>query len=235
MIIYGKNTIKEAIKAQRKIYQLFLDKKTKDHLFIVFLQKHNINYQLVDKKFLYDLTKQKTHQGIAANVCDYNFYDIDTYLDPHKLQKFLILDSIKDPHNLGAILRTVEACSLDGVIMSKKHQVPLNSTVAKISCGALEYTKVFLVSNLHQTILKLKKKQVLIIGTDSHSCQTCRQIPKNSSLAIIVGNEGTGIRYLLKQQCDLLVKIPMYGKINSLNVSVAAALMIYSTFIFGDN
>ncbi|WP_252861592.1 TrmH family RNA methyltransferase [New Jersey aster yellows phytoplasma] len=99
----------------------------------------------------------------------------------------------------------------------------------------MEYTKVFLVTNLHQTILKLKKNQVLIVGTDSNSSQSFHQIPKNSSLGIIVGNEGTGIRHLLKKQCDLLVKIPMYGKINSLNVSVAAALMIYSTFIFGDN
>ncbi|MBP5836033.1 23S rRNA (guanosine(2251)-2'-O)-methyltransferase RlmB [Candidatus Phytoplasma meliae] len=231
MIIYGKNTIKEAILASRKIYQLYLDQKLKDPLLISFLQKRKIIYQLVDKKYLYDLTKQKNHQGVAAKVQDYQFYDLDSYLDFNQKQRFLILDAINDPHNLGAILRTVEACGFNGVIMSKKHQVPLNSTVAKIACGALEYIKIFLVSNLYQTILKLQKYQVLIVGTDSNATHSFNQIANNQSLAIIVGNEGIGIRYLLKQKCDLLVKIPMCGKINSLNVSVAAALMMYVTLL----
>ncbi|AGL90402.1 tRNA/rRNA methyltransferase [Candidatus Phytoplasma australiense] len=231
MFIYGKNTIKEAIKAKRKIYQLYLDANFKDNSFISFLKLSNQPYQLVDKKKLFDLVKQKNHQGVVAQVESYQFYDLDSFLSFEKKQRFLILDAIHDPHNLGAILRTVEACGFDGVIMSKKHQVPLNATVSKIACGALEYVKVFLVSNLHQTILKLQKQQVLIIGTDSNATQTLTKIPCNQSLAIIVGNEGDGIRYLLKQKCDLLVKIPMKGKINSLNVSVASALMMYATLL----
>ncbi|CCP88395.1 23S rRNA (guanosine(2251)-2'-O)-methyltransferase RlmB [Candidatus Phytoplasma solani] len=231
MLIYGKNTIKEAILAQRKIYQLYLDSNLKDSSFISFLRCYNVVYQLVDKAFLFDLTKQKSHQGVAAKVLDYQFYDLDSFIDATKLQRFLILDAINDPHNLGAILRTVEACHFDGVIISKKHQVPLNATVAKIACGALEYVKVVLVSNLHQTILKLQNHQFLIIGADSHATQPFNQIPVHQSLAIIVGNEGVGIRHLLKQKCDLLVKIPMQGKINSLNVSVAAALMMYAALL----
>ncbi|WP_349402136.1 23S rRNA (guanosine(2251)-2'-O)-methyltransferase RlmB [Candidatus Phytoplasma solani] len=231
MFICGKNTIKEAIKAKRKIHQLYLDANLKDPAFISFLQASNLFYRLVDKKFLFDLINQKNHQGVVAKVEDYRFYDLDSFLSFEETKRFLILDAIHDPHNLGAILRTVEACSFDGVIMSKKHQVPLNTTVAKIACGALEYVKVFLVSNLHQTILKLQKQQILIIGTDGNASQTLKQIPTNQSLAIVVGNEGVGMRYLLKQKCDLLVKIPMKGKINSLNVSVAAALMMYATLL----
>ncbi|PQP79425.1 23S rRNA (guanosine(2251)-2'-O)-methyltransferase RlmB [Candidatus Phytoplasma phoenicium] len=227
MIIYGKNIIKEAIKNKRPIYNLYIDKKFKDFVFLKILKKNQLIYHLVDKHQLNEKTKNHHHQGVVAEVQDYNYYNLQDYLSLCSLQKFLILDKIHDPQNFGSILRTLATTDFDGVIIGKKNQVLLTGTVAKASSGALEYVKIFLVKNLHQTILQLKKNQVSIIGTDAQATNTFHQIPRNTSIAIILGNEGVGMSPLLKKNCDLLVKIPMKGFINSLNVSVAAALLMY--------
>jgi len=227
MIVYGKNVIREAIFAKREIYKLYLDDKWSDHHFLEFLKDKNIRYQVKSKGELNSLTQNAVHQGIVADVKPYEYVELDDVIDSSKRQRFIILDGIEDPHNLGAILRTAEATKLDAIIVSKKGQVPLNSTVAKVSSGAIEHVPVVLVSNTNQAILTLKKHHIWVIGTDGATNKLYTEIPKDQSVAVILGNEGEGIRPLVKQNCDFLVKIPMYGKINSLNVSVAAALMMY--------
>lgn len=227
MIVYGKNVVKEAIFASRKIYQLYLDEKFSDQRFLSFLNDKNIRFSYKSKGELNQMTQQAIHQGVVADVEAYQYKELADLLDPSKRQKFLILDGIEDPHNLGAILRTAEATQMDAIILSKKGQVPLNATVAKVSSGAIEHVPVVLVPNINQTILNLKKQNVWVIGTDGNTEKTYDDMPKQGSLAVILGNEGEGMRQLVKQNCDMLVKIPMYGKINSLNVSVAAALMMY--------
>ncbi len=229
MIIYGKNVIKEAVFANRPIYKVMVDDKISDSHFLSFLKDKGIEYHRVTKGDLNNLTQNAVHQGVVADVKDYETYELEEVLDTSKLQRFIILDGIEDPHNLGAIMRTAEAVQFDGIILSKRGQVPLNATVAKVSSGAIEHIPVILVSNINQAILKLKENNIWVIGTDGASEKTYRDMPLNLSLAIVLGNEGEGIRPLVKQNCDLLVKIPMYGKINSLNVSVAAALMMYAT------
>lgn len=230
MIIYGKNVIKEAIFAKRPMYEVWIDEKMNDTAFIRFLMDKHVSYQKVSKDTLNKMTHQQLHQGIAARVKPYEYQELaDLINDRH--QRFLILDSIEDPHNLGAILRTAEAVGLDGIIMSKKGQVSLNATVAKVSTGAIEHVPVALVPNLNAAIDYLKSKDIWVIGTDGSSTMRYDEIPKDRSLAIVMGNEGEGIRPLIKRNCDLLVHIPMKGKINSLNVSVAAALMMYQTMI----
>jgi len=227
MIVYGKNVIREAIFAKREIYKLYLDDKWSDHHFLEFLKDKNIRYQVKPKGELNSLTQNAVHQGIVADVKPYEYVELDDVIDRSKRQRFIILDGIEDPHNLGAILRTAEATKLDAIIVSKRGQVPLNSTVAKVSSGAIEHVPVVLVSNTNQAILTLKKHHIWVIGTDGATNKLYTEIPKDQSVAVILGNEGEGIRPLVKQNCDFLVKIPMYGKINSLNVSVAAALMMY--------
>jgi predicted rRNA methylase len=227
MIVYGKNVIREAIFAKREIYKLYLDDKWSDHHFLEFLKDKNIRYQVKSKGELNSLTQNAVHQGIVADVKPYEYVELDDVIDSSKRQRFIILDGIEDPHNLGAILRTAEATKLDAIIVSKKGQVPLNSTVAKVSSGAIEHVPVVLVSNTNQAILTLKKHHIWVIGTDGATNKLYTEIPNDQSVAVILGNEGEGIRPLVKQNCDFLVKIPMYGKINSLNVSVAAALMMY--------
>jgi 23S rRNA (guanosine2251-2'-O)-methyltransferase len=181
------------------------------------------------KGVLNKMTDNAVHQGVVADVESLmNIMNLEDILNSSKVQRFLILDGIEDPHNLGAIMRTAEATQLDAILMSKKGQVPLNATVAKVSSGAIEHVPVCLVSNINQAILNLKKANVWVIGTDGNTDKTLGDLPKEHSMAIVLGNEGEGIRPLVKQNCDMLVKIPMYGKINSLNVSVAAALMMYA-------
>jgi 23S rRNA (guanosine2251-2'-O)-methyltransferase len=228
MYIYGKNVIKEAVLNKRKIFNLYLDEKFNDYQFKKFLVDHHIGFDIKSKGDLNGLTKNALHQGVVAQVEDYQYQDLESLLDKHKIQRFLILDGIEDPHNLGAILRTAEATKLDAVIMSKKQQVPLNATVAKVASGALEHVPVVLVNNINQTILKLQEAFVCVVGTDGTAKTNYRNLPLEQSIAVVLGNEGEGIRPLVRKNCDLLVKIPMYGKINSLNVSVAAALMLYA-------
>lgn len=229
MIIYGKNIVKEAIYAKRPIHKLYIDEKFKDNEFLEFLNTKGINYIFKNKGELNQLTDNAIHQGIVANVKPYDYVSLESVLNPEIRQRFLILDGVEDPHNLGAILRTSEATKLDAIIMSKRNQVPLNATVAKVSSGAIEHVKVALVNNINQAIEQLKKNNVWVVGTDDKAEISYNEIPNDRSLAIVLGNEGQGMRHLVKQNCDILVKIPMYGKVNSLNVSVAAALMLYAT------
>lgn len=227
LIIYGKNVIREAVFAGRRFFKLYLDEKLNDHRFIQFLDDKNVKYQFTTKNELNQLSKNQLHQGMVADVEDYQTYELKDVLDKDKKQYFIILDGIEDPHNLGAMIRTAEAVQIDGIIMSKKGAVPLTATVAKVSSGAIEHVKIILVSNINQAMLEMKKHGVWVIGTDGQTDQTYDDMPRDVSLAVVMGNEGEGMRPLVKQNCDMLVKIPMYGKINSLNVSVAAALMMY--------
>ncbi len=229
MLVYGKNVIKEAVFSERPIYKLYIDDKFSDHHFLDFLKDKNIEFTRKPKGELNNLSKNAVHQGVVAEVKDYDTYELEDLIDSSKIQRFIILDGIEDPHNLGAIMRTAEAVNFDGIILSKRGQVPLNATVAKVSSGAIEHVPVILVTNINQAMLKLKQNNIWVIGTDGSTEKTYHDMPLDLSLAIVLGNEGDGIRPLVKQNCDMLVKIPMYGKINSLNVSVAAALMMYAT------
>lgn len=229
MIVYGKNVIREAIFSNRPIFKVLIDEKFQDRQFIGFLKDKGIDFNRVSKGELNNLTNNAVHQGVVADVKPYDPVELEDVLDSSEIQRYIILDGIEDPHNLGAIMRTAEAVGLSGIIMSKRGQAPLNATVAKVSSGAIEHVPVILVSNLNQTIMQLKKRDIWVVGADGETDHTYNDIPLDRSLAIVLGNEGSGIRPLVKQNCDMLVKIPMHGKINSLNVSVAAALLMYAT------
>lgn len=226
MIIYGKNTVKEAILAKRPVYKVYLDEKKTDKKLTGFLDSEKLAYQLVSKHELNQLTDNQNHQGIVADVKAYAYEDLSILFDGTK-KKVLILDQLEDPHNLGAILRSVEATGIDAVILPKNRSVDLSPTVAKIAVGAIEYVKVIQVGNLNQTIQKLKDNGFWIVGTDMHAEKSYKEIDTSVSVAVVIGNEGEGMGYLTKQSCDYLVKIPMKGKVNSLNASVAAALILY--------
>lgn len=229
MYVYGKNVIREAVLNNRKIYEVLIDEKFSDKTYLNFLDEKNITYKLTNKGQLNNLTNKGIHQGIVAKINPYQYFGLADVLKKDRRQRFLILDEIEDPHNLGAIIRTAEATKLDAIIISKKNQVPLNATVAKVSSGAIEHVRVVVVPNINQLIKTLKENNVWVIGTDGAASKDYKEMPKDLSVAIVLGNEGQGIRHLVKQNCDILVKIPMYGKVNSLNVSVAAALMMYAS------
>lgn len=226
MIIYGKNTVKEAIIAKRTINIIYLENSFKDKSILALLKNNNIKHQYLTKHELNNISRQGNHQGIVANVQDYSYAPLEALFDG-KQKRVVILDQINDPHNFGAIIRTAEAAGIDAIIIKKTRQVAITSTVAKISSGALEYLPIILQTNLNQTINILKDNGFWIVGSTLDGTNNFKEIDKDRSLALIIGSEGFGMGPLLKKNCDYLVKIPMIGKVNSLNASVAAALLIY--------
>ncbi len=229
IIIAGKNTILEAIKAERKIYEVYSLKGSNDDILTICGEKQ-IKIKELDKMSLNKVLPHN-NQGIGALVGDYGYQTLEDALSNKKENKlFIILDSLEDPHNLGAILRSADAFKVDAVIIPKNRSVKLNSTVAKVSSGAIEYVKVIEVTNLTQTIKKLKKNGFWVVGTDANTDQTIHEIDIDTNLCVVIGSEGKGIGRLVKENCDYVVKIPMSGHLNSLNASVSAALVIYEIY-----
>ncbi len=226
--IYGRNVCYEAIKANHKVYKAYVTNKfyDKEKFIINKLTENNVKIDVVDKNVL---DKLGLHQGIALDVEDYKTYSLEEVINGDK-QYFLILDGIVDPHNLGAIMRTMDASGLDGIIIPKNRSVSINETVAKVSCGAIEYVKLIEVNNINRCIDELKKKGFWIYGTDMNDKQDYTSIDTSTSLAVVIGNEGEGISRLVKEKCDYIISIPMVGHVESLNASVSAGIIIYEIF-----
>lgn len=228
-IITGKNTVYEAIKMDRKIFELYVLKGTSFGV-VSAAKKKGIKVLEMDKKKLSEMLPSN-NQGIGAKVADYQTITLEDALNkPNKNKLYIMLDSLEDPHNLGAILRSSDAFGVDGIILPKNRSVKLNNTVAKVSTGAIEHVDVIGVTNLNQTIKKLKDSGFWIVGTDAETDQTISDINVDTDLCIVIGSEGKGMSRLVKENCDYTVKIPMVGHVNSLNASVSAALVIYEVF-----
>lgn len=228
-IITGKNTVLEAINANHKIYELYYLKGSNPEI-LELANSKNIKVKEHDKLSLSKLLPSH-NQGIGALVEDYKYVTLEDALKKEGDNKlFIMLDSIEDPHNLGAILRSSDAFNVDAVIIPKNRSVKLNSTVAKVSTGAIEYVDVIEVTNLNQTIKRLKDNGFWVVGTEMDTKQTIHEIAVDTNLCVVIGNEGKGITRLVKENCDYLVKIPMSGNVNSLNASVSAALIIYEIY-----
>ena len=173
----------------------------------------------------------ENHQGVVAVVPPFNYSEVEDILDLAKERNedpfILILDGIEDPHNLGSIIRTAETAGVHGIIIPKRRNVAVNSTVSKVSTGATAYVKVARVNNLNETIRKLKDSGLWVIGTDGDADTLYYNQDLKGPLAIIVGSEGYGMSKLVKENADILIKIPMKGNITSLNASVSAGIVIY--------
>ena len=186
--------------------------------------------QLSSDKFN-QLTDGENAQGVIAFKCNQKYFELGELIDESKksvMPFLLLLDSIQDPHNLGAIFRTAECAGIDGIIVTTNQSSPITETVEKISAGAVSYLKICKVSNLAQTIERLKKEGFWIVGSLLTSeSKNYTDIDFKMPLAVIVGNEEKGIRKLVAENCDFLAKIPMMGKINSLNVSVATGILLF--------
>ncbi len=226
MIVYGKNTTKEVILEKRHIYKVYLDNKFQDKSILNLLKEHKIKFKYVSKHELNLLTNDGVHQGIVMEVEDYQFLALDDLIN-NNFKNILLLDKVSDPQNLGAIIRTSEAFKIDAIIIAKKGQTQITPLVSKIASGALEHVNIVLVDNLHKTVLKLKEANYLIIGSSLDATKTVKELPKAEKRCLIAGSEGFGMSYMLKKESDVLIKIPMLGSINSLNVSVATGILIY--------
>ena len=227
MYVYGKNVAKELINNQRKIKKAYLYKGMVDSTLESELLSLGVNINYLDKNGLNKIVNGN-HQGIVLEISDFKYLSETEMFNNLPLKPFIIiLDHVEDPHNFGAIIRTSEAAGVDYIIIPKDRSVKVNSTVMKTSVGALDNVKIVEVTNLNNTIKKLKKKNVWIVGTDMENSVAYDSIDYKVPIALVIGSEGFGMSNLVKKNCDFIARIPMYGKINSLNASVAAGIMIY--------
>ncbi len=228
MYIYGKNVVTEYLKNQKKIKKAYIYKNFNDEFILSAIQKQNIETKFLEK-FELDKLANGMHQGIILSVPDYMYAPLEELLK--KEDSFLvILDHLEDPHNFGAIIRTCEAAGVDGILIPKDRSVDVNSTVIKVSTGAIDHMKIACVTNLNQTIRTLKEKGFWIIGTDMEGTDY-NQIDYTGKIAVVIGNEGNGMSRLVQESCDFIAKIPMQGTVNSLNASVAAGIIIFEAML----
>lgn len=231
-IISGKNPVIEALEAGQPINKIYLasgPKNPADKKIIQLARQNGIPVREVDRKKLIEIAGHDKTQGVVALVMEYAYASIEDIfknsLSKNEAPLLAILDEIQDPHNFGAIIRSAEAFGFHGIIISKDRSVGITETVVKTSAGAVAHLPIARVNNLAATIKELKQRNVWIAGMDQDAKETLFESDLNRPLAIVIGSEGKGMRRLVKENCDFLVSIPMVGNINSLNASVAAALV----------
>ena len=232
--VEGRNAVRELLNSGRDINKIFIQKGERHGSILEIIAKakeRKLLIQEVDKNKLDQMAQSDNHQGVIAIVPPSDYCDVDDILDYAKSKNenpfILILDGIEDPHNMGSIIRTAECCGVHGIIIPKRRSCSVNSTVNKTSAGAVEYMKIARVTNLNDTIKYLKENDVWIYGTDMNGSKYYTDEKYNSGVGIVIGSEGYGMSDLVKKNCDFLIKIPMKGKINSLNASVSAGIVMY--------
>jgi len=233
MYVFGKNPIREAFRAGKTINKLYVQKDLNDQAISNILslaRDARVVVSRVDKNMLDKLSEGGNHQGVAASVTDFEYCELDDIINLAKEKGepllVLLLDGITDPHNLGAIIRSAECFGAHGIVIPKHRSAVVNETVIKVACGATEYLKIARVTNLNDAIRELKHQNVWVYATDFDG-----KPPKSANLsgnvAVIIGSEGEGIHRLTKELADEVLTIPQFGKVNSLNASVAAGIILY--------
>lgn len=215
MLVYGKNVLKELdIIKIKKAY-------VASNNYLDYLKKNKIKFEYVDKNRLDKMVDGK-HQNIVLEIYDYEYYTLDDINGDF----IVLLDHIEDPHNLGAIIRTCECAGIKEIIIPKDRSCLVNETVMKSSAGALAHVKIIMVSNLNNAINRLKKANYFIYSADMNGVNYS-EVDYANKKVLIIGNEGYGVSNLIKENSDYIISIPMYGRVNSLNASASAAILIY--------
>ena len=238
MLIYGKNAIREAIISEKTFNKLLIDRNQKDKTsqeIIDLARKNNLKINFVDRKVLESKIQNNrgekiSHQGMIGEIVEFEYADIEEVFEVAENRGenpfILILDGVEDPHNLGAIIRTAEGAGVHGVIIPEHRACAVNDTVLKTSAGAVSNVKIVRVTNINTTIDQLKKRGVWVYACELGGGEMWKTNLKGS-IAVVMGSEGFGVSKLTKEKCDGIFTIPMFGKINSLNVSVATAISVY--------
>ncbi len=235
-IIIGKNSVYEALEGGRsfqKIYMLAGRKNGGLKEIYDKAKRKGIPIQEVSEQALQKIAGPGRHQGVAGAVAPIRFWEMEEVLEAAFAKTdspvLVLLDGIEDVHNAGAIIRTAECAGADGILLPKRHAVPMNQTVAKTSAGALEHMPIVQIGNIVQELKKLKKLGFWVVGTDMDGEIEYYDASLKEPTVIVIGSEGKGMSRLTRENCDMLVRIPMFGRVNSLNASVAAALILYET------
>jgi len=230
MRIKGRNAVREALNSQYSINKIMAsrsqDKVLADILSLA--KRKGLKVQIVDNKVL---DKEcDNHQGIIADISDFQYSTVEEILlvarNKNKPHLILILDGVEDPHNFGSIIRVAECLGVDGIIIAKNRACPVNDTVAKVSAGAIEHIKIAKVTNINTEIERLKSENIWVYACEIGG-EDLDSADLNGNIAIVMGSEGKGVSSLTKKLCDGVVSMQMYGKVNSLNVSVATGIVLY--------
>ena len=232
--VEGRNAVIELLESGRDINKIFVSNGEKNgsiNKILAMAKEKRVVIAEVNRRKLEEMAMSDNHQGVIAIVPPYEYCDVDDILNSAKSKNedpfILVLDGIEDPHNLGAIIRTAETAGVHGIIIPKRRAVGVNSTVAKVAAGAVEHMNIARVNNINEAIRYLKENGVWICGTDMDTNTYHYDQDLKGPLAIVIGSEGFGMGRLVKENCDFLVKIPMKGKITSLNASVSAGIVVY--------
>lgn len=221
MKVFGKNSARETLNNPKQIKKIYLTKEFKDKDIIKLIKDNHLKYEILDS---YSMDKMNPkNQGIMMVINDYEYTKLEDLLNEKYL---IILDHLEDPHNFGAIIRTVEASGIKGIIIPKDRSVDVNDTVMKTSTGALNYVKIAKVTNLNNTINTLKDNGYFIYGAEANGTNY-KDVSYSDKVALVIGSEGNGLTPLVRKNCDEIISLPMKGKVNSLNASNAAAILIY--------
>lgn len=224
MLIYGRNVCEVALKENVKIRKIYLQEGFSDKKLLNMIENVKLKPTYLLKRKMDDLVNG-IHQGIIFDVSDYKYADIDKLLGENKF--VVMLDHLEDVHNLGAIIRTCEAAGVDAIIIPENREVLVNGSVIKTSAGCAYQMDIVKVVNLARTIDYLKSNNYWVVGTSLDTDLDYREVDYSGNICLVIGNEGKGISALISKKCDFITKIPMYGRTNSLNASVAAGIMIY--------
>ena len=232
--VEGRNAVIELLKSDRTVNKIMVargDRQGSINEILKLAKEHRIIVTEVDRNKLDTLSETKHHQGVIAFVAPIEYKDVDYILNVAKERGeepfILIADEIEDPHNLGALIRSAEVAGCHGVIIPKRRAVAVTEVVSKVSVGATEYMPIARVNNINDTIRELKDKGVWIVGTDGSADTIYYKQDLTGPIAIVVGSEGRGMNKLTMKNCDFLVKIPMMGKITSLNASVSGGIVLF--------
>ena len=229
LIIYGKNAVLEALKSQQAVNALYVQKDTRnlgEHIAIA--KKAGVVIKEVTAEKLNNLSDNNRHGGIAVALSAVEYSSVDEILSDCDNPFLLIADGIEDPHNLGALIRTAEAAGVDGVIIPKRRNVPITGAVYNSSAGAAVHVKIARVTNLVDTIKTLKSRNVWVYGAEADgTAYTDVDFSGGGGIALVIGGEGSGLGRLVRESCDVIVSIPMHGKINSLNASVSGGILMF--------
>ena len=228
MLIYGKNSVIESLKSNQAVEKVTMsDGLNKEFFGLVasLCKKRNITLKTLSRQEFKKIEGDENYQGIMADVEDYKYCDLQELLNQR--EKFLcILDGIEDPHNFGAIIRVAECAGVTGIVIPKNRSVSVNATVAKVSAGALSHVKIAQVTNIHDAIDKIKDSGTFVYAADMDG-EEMYDTNLEGNIAIVVGGEGKGVSVLTRKKADAIISIPMYGKVNSLNASVSAGIVLY--------
>ena len=231
MKVEGRNAVYELLKTDKEIDKILVQKDLKDDAskrLINVIRSHKIKLQPVDKYVIEKESESKRHQGFIAYVSDYKYFDIEDVIEAAKDKDGLviILNEILDPHNLGSIIRVCECAGADGLIIGKDRSASVNDTVMRISAGALNHVKVARVTNINTAIDRLKEEGFWVFGAETGGADIYKT-NLTGKICLVIGGEDSGVKRLTKEKCDGIISIPMFGKVNSLNASVACGVVVY--------